>query len=1155
MPVRIWYYSNVRRCLPGDALVYTKDGLIPIRDIEVGTEVLTASGYEKVSNKFTQGEQELVRIVTQDGDFKCTANHRMAVCTGYDKHTWKEAGKLSAGDRLMTSRSIVCGTKTKLPGWKYTKKSSSCKDITPPTLDTDMAWLLGLFQGNGYTYPNYKKNGFNAYVSIVGGLREYDVAFKAQEQLRRFGDLHVPLKKRKNENSWIVHCQSKQLAWYLDQNLKQANTTLRIPSYIMNGSPEIRLAFVAGVCDADGCLTNRPIQVLTTVYEEFARDIQQLLYSCGIESRFTKGATDCPSRWGWQQLFSVNLITKRSQILFAEIPELHRKMRQTTKSQYANGFPTSFETVPKVKTKYGLYSNKQFNIDAYEREYGECDYTPVEVVRIEPANSAQTYDIEVENEHEFFCNGYRTHNSAEICLGDVDDKDFLNLKNYKINPERSEIGWMSNNSVVLQAAKDYKDFTYIPDMATRIRDNGEPGMINLYNIQKFGRYGKVLPDQATLVNPCGEICLEDKELCVSGDTRILTREGYPRISDCVNKSVEIWNGDKWSTVTPFPTGTDKVLYRVTLTDGSYLDATEKHKWSARPTKGSKLREIKTCDLKVGMRLEMTELDAKDFRKTGLPLKNAYTWGFFTGDGYVDNKYLMVVLFGTKKSLYDEYIPGKKYKEQQRDFDSNSFFRVNVTDALDKRILTGTKLRDSSAGLPDIFFTMDTESIFSFLAGWIDADGTVRRYPLSENYVIDSVSRQKLLDLQLLLRRVGINFSSVNIVAHAGQELVINKRTVTRKQDLWRIYIPSFECSKIAPHCKLKILERFGQRFKMNPRYPKGAFIDFARKQKVKSIERLDGLHDTFCFTEPLAHKGMFNNVLTHQCNLSETFPPRCQNADRFFEALKFATFYASTVSLLPTHRPETNAVIARNRRIGVSISGVAQWASGEVPKDWGPMNYTKMTRYLRAAHRLVRAENQRLAKEAGVPESIRVTTVKPSGSISLLAGVTPGVHYPVSRYAIRRMRIGKDSPLVPALVEAKIPHEDDTYSDNTLVFEFAIDHGNVRPCEEVSPWEQFSLVAMMQRCYADNCVSATIYFDKDKDGPDVEKMLAMFIPTLKSVSMLPHSGHGYAQAPYEPIDKETYEKRKAAYNKPNFGKVKDNIPIGSKFCTGDKCML
>ena len=81
------------------------------------------------------------------------------------------------------------------------------------------------------------------------------------------------------------------------------------------------------------------------------------------------------------------------------------------------------------------------------------------------------------------------------------------------------------------------------------------------------------------------------------------------------------------------------------------------------------------------------------------------------------------------------------------------------------------------------------------------------------------------------------------------------------------------------------------------------------------------------------------------------------------------------------------------------------------------------------------------------------------------------------------------------------------------------------------------------------------YFDKVKDAPDVEKMLAMYIPILKSVSLLPHSGHGYAQAPYEPINKEQYDKLKNSYNLPNFEEVTTNVPEGSKYCDGDMCVM
>jgi hypothetical protein len=350
-----------------------------------------------------------------------------------------------------------------------------------------------------------------------------------------------------------------------------------------------------------------------------------------------------------------------------------------------------------------------------------------------------------------------------------------------------------------------------------------------------------------------------------------------------------------------------------------------------------------------------------------------------------------------------------------------------------------------------------------------------------------------------------------------------------------------------------------------------------RNHQVDYIEELDGKNTVYCLTVDSTHTvcvvtkanddmTSLTGLVTGQCseislcnyelcNLSELFPTRCRGLKEFQQAIEYATFYASTVSLLPTHRPETNAVIAKNRRIGVSISGIAQWASLEKDSRWGKMNYTRMTKFLRDGYKLVRKYNTELAELAGVPPSIRVTAVKPSGTISLLAGVTSGVHYPVSRYAIRRVRVAENSPLVPTLKEAKIPHEKDISSDNTLVFDFVVDHGNVRPCEEVSPWEQFSLVAMMQRCWSDNMVSATIYFDKKKDAPDVEKMLAMFIPVLKSVSMLPHAGHGYAQAPYEPITKEKYEELLAGYQKIDFNNVQDNVPLGSKFCTGDKCTI
>ncbi len=256
------------------------------------------------------------------------------------------------------------------------------------------------------------------------------------------------------------------------------------------------------------------------------------------------------------------------------------------------------------------------------------------------------------------------------------------------------------------------------------------------------------------------------------------------------------------------------------------------------------------------------------------------------------------------------------------------------------------------------------------------------------------------------------------------------------------------------------------------------------------------------------------------CNLSEVFPSRCMNEDDFYEALEFATFYASTVSLLPTHRPETNKIILRNRRIGVSISGIA---------DMLDIHGTaELTRRLRKGYRLVRTVNHKLATEADIPVSIRVTTVKPSGSISQLVGCSAGMHFPTFQYAIRRMRVGNTSNICKVLKAAGVPYQDDHYSANTTVFEFPVDHGKTRNATVVSAWEQFSILAMLQREWSDNMVSCTIYFDPKTEGAQIEDMLRQFVSLIKSVSMLPHSHRGaYKQMPYEGLTKEQYEARLA----------------------------
>ena len=825
--------------------------------------------------------------------------------------------------------------------------------------------------------------------------------------------------------------------------------------------------------------------------------------------------------------------------------------------------------------------------------------------------------------------------SAQISLGDVNDEDFVNLKNYTLNPERGEIGWMSNNSVMLKSDHGYNDFSYIPDMAARIRDNGEPGMINHYNMQKYGRYGKEQPDEATLVNPC-----------FSGDTMIATADGRGAVSikqladegkdipvyslDEVTKEVSI----QWGRH-PRVTGSNQKLIRIHF-DGTnkdeFMDVTPNHKFllndgrvveAIHLKKGDSLPQFKKGPNGIddyvvvhsnGKRLVEHRMVAAFHDKQAF--NQTYTEGIYNGccktngvvvhhkdenkmNNHPDNLEITTAsdhnrihnqeyvgegnpMYGKQHSDYTKRLIGDKCKVRCNDPE----YRKKLSDAQtpETRELASTKMSDMrKRSITELYDRIEQENVGLALNRISPTELSVSRTCENEQCGLDfSVSWSKREQSYCCVSCSNTKRSSIE-ARKVGQNRTFEEKAKTNFHKQAMLYKDLINPDKKAFEAACKE-NNISCRFNANSENPwiASGWTQFKQmvddyNHRVSYIEELDGEHTVYNITVDVNHtlavvtkmNDDFSRLIgafTYNCgeiclenfelcNLSEVFPTRCDDSDRFYEALRFATFYASTVSLLPTHRPETNAVIAKNRRIGVSISGIAQWASGEVPKDWGIMNYTNITRYLRKAYGIVKAENALLAKKAGVPASVRVTTIKPSGSISLLAGSTPGIHYPVSRYAIRRMRIGNDSPLVPALKEAGVPNEPDTYSDNTLVFEFAIDHGDVRPCEQVSPWEQFSLVAMMQRCYSDNCVSATVYFDKEKDGPDVEKLLAMFIPVLKSVSMLPHSGHGYAQAPYEPIDKEEYERRKNSYTIPDFNKVKDNVPVGSKFCSGDTCEL
>ena len=286
------------------------------------------------------------------------------------------------------------------------------------------------------------------------------------------------------------------------------------------------------------------------------------------------------------------------------------------------------------------------------------------------------------------------------------------------------------------------------------------------------------------------------------------------------------------------------------------------------------------------------------------------------------------------------------------------------------------------------------------------------------------------------------------------------------------------------------------------------------------------------------------------CCLVETFPHNHEDLEDYKRTLKYAYLYAKTVTLGKTHWPDTNRVMLRNRRIGCSVSGVAQFITNR--------GLEELRNWLENGYDTIQDWDCVYSDWLAVPKSIKTTSVKPSGTVSLLAGATPGLHYPESRFYIRRIRLSKHSELVTPLKKAGYKIEPAFGSeDSTVVVEVPVDVGKgIRTAAELSIWEQFSLAAFMQRHWADNQVSCTATFDPDTEAEELPYVLNYFQYRLKGISLLPrHDLGAYKQMPYEAIDKKEYNKQVKQLNKLTFGVIKNEEAEIDKFCNNDVCEI
>lgn len=249
------------------------------------------------------------------------------------------------------------------------------------------------------------------------------------------------------------------------------------------------------------------------------------------------------------------------------------------------------------------------------------------------------------------------------------------------------------------------------------------------------------------------------------------------------------------------------------------------------------------------------------------------------------------------------------------------------------------------------------------------------------------------------------------------------------------------------------------------------------------------------------------------CNLAELYLNNISSKEELIDCALLLYKTQKAIAAGNFIHEETNKIVHKNLRLGLGVTGICQ----SIDKvDWLDETYKALRKF-----------DSEWSKLRGLNESIKLTTVKPSGTLSLLAGATPGVHPSFSKYYIRRVRMSSSDKLVNICKQKGyhvefVKNFDGTNDRNTVIVEFPCESSSGILVKDMTAVKQLELVKRMQTVWADNAVSVTVYYRKE-ELPEIKEWLRNnYKSSIKSVSFLLHQDHNFEQAPYQELTEGEY---------------------------------
>jgi len=626
--------------------------------------------------------------------------------------------------------------------------------------------------------------------------------------------------------------------------------------------------------------------------------------------------------------------------------------------------------------------------------------------------------------------------------------------------------------------------------------------------------------------------------CIIRVSALLTPNGIRQLDD-LNIGDTIWSGKQWTKITNKWSNGIKDTYTYKTKAGEIKGMTPNHRIVEKGIKieiqNAKSIDVSTCDL-----INLKDIDPQDVMN-----------GLITGDGFKQGNQAILIIGEDDQSYLNSEISHliNRQGSGQNYYANSTLSEINT---------------NFNKVIPDEYMYGNQNKVRGFLRGLYSANGSVIK---GRRVAYKSVSKKLILGIQTLLKTLGIRsyyttnqpktvtFRNGDYLCKESYDLNIGDTASVKKFTELIGFIQPYKNEKLSEIINKPVSKFSNNTFKKSYEITE---VEFHSTEEVFDITVDCEEHTYWCDGFLVSNCGEANLESGENCNLYTIAGSKCteEELNDLFQLMHLnSKFIASKMFLY------NQDLVNANLRVGGDISGIAGIISEF--KDIAKRAYENLRKF-----------DRKISKKYNLPESIKLTVQKPSGTIALLLGIDAGIHLSYSPYWFRTVRFDANDKLLPklkalgyriedAIIFTKFDEngnvEEWTTNPNTKVVYFACEALNKNFTEKnISAIEQMELNKIWQSTFVDQSISQTVKFQFEDLDIIKQYLKENYNQNFKTISFMIFSNGNFAQQPYQEITKEEFESYNAKVV-PLSKEVLDNVDSTKMLenfeCEGGVCPI